>query len=285
MFKIKMESLKKFIKLCKQKRILHIINILYINLKSKLGIKHINPIDKRRIILSEEINRLFDSTVRYGPFKGLKFSTDIWWGSADRGSMLLGLYEQEVLESLANVPKKYNTFIDLGAADGYYSIGVLINKLFEYSFCFEISKNGQKVIHKNAELNGVRDKVSIYGIAERTFYEKFTPELLSKSVLFVDIEGGEFEIFDKEVFSIFRNSIIFIELHDWFFEDSIVKLDRITTDATQYFNITKITTTSRNLAEFNELKDFGDTDRWLVCSEGRARLMTWYRLDPKSTES
>jgi hypothetical protein len=285
MFKIKLDSFKKVIKVCKQKGILYTINISCSHLKSKLGIKKTNPIDKRRIILSEEINRLFDSTVRYGPFKGLKFSMDTWWGSADRASMLLGLYEQEVLESLANVPKKYNTFIDLGAADGYYSIGVLINKLFEHTFCFEISKKGQEIIHKNAELNGVRDKISIYGIAERTFYEKFTTELLSKSVLFVDIEGGEFEIFDKEVFSIFRNSIIFLELHDWFFEDGAEKLNRITTDASQYFNITKITTTSRNLSEFNELKNFGDTDRWLVCSEGRARLMTWYRLDPKSTES
>ena len=76
-----------------------------------------------------------NATVAYGPFKGLKFSSDAWWGR-ERASMILGLYEQEVLESLTNIPKKYKSFIDLGAADGYYGIGVLVNNLFENSICF-----------------------------------------------------------------------------------------------------------------------------------------------------
>ena len=76
--------------------------------------------------------------------------------------MILGLYEQEVLESLTNIPKKYKTFIDLGAADGYYGIGVLVNNLFENSFCFESTERGQNVIRENAKLNGVADKILIY---------------------------------------------------------------------------------------------------------------------------
>ena len=35
-----------------------------------------------------------------------------------------------------------------------------------------------------------------------------------------------------------------------------------------------------DLSEFEELKEWSDTDRWLVCSEGRPKLMTWWRLDP-----
>jgi hypothetical protein len=62
--------------------------------------------------------------------------------------MLLGLYEQEVLTSLFNVPKSHKIFVDLGAADGYYGIGVLVSKHFDQSYCFEISKKVRRLLLK-----------------------------------------------------------------------------------------------------------------------------------------
>ena len=82
-----------------------------------LGISETGAIHKRRIRISGELDEVFNSTVRYGPFKGLKLSSNTWWGGTDRGSMLFGIYEKEVLDSLQNIPLKFNTFIDLGAAD------------------------------------------------------------------------------------------------------------------------------------------------------------------------
>jgi len=250
-------------------------------IKFKLGSQR--QIYNRREQLKDEMIKLFDSTVAYGPFKGLKFSSDAWWGR-ERASMILGLYEQEVLESLTNIPKKYKTFIDLGAADGYYGIGVLVNNLFENSFCFESTERGQNVIRENAKLNGVADKLLIYGIAEKDFYKVIPDVQLRNSVLFVDIEGGEFDLLDQDTFKIFKDSIIFIELHDWFFEDANNKLQKLRQDAIEFFDITELTTASRDLSKFPELKDFSDTDRWLICSEGRHKLMAWYRLDPKNSK-
>src|ERR1019366_5707812 len=66
-------------------------------IKFKLGSQR--QIYKRREQLKVEICNLFNSTIAYGPFTGLKFSSDAWWGR-ERASMMLGLYEQEVLESL-----------------------------------------------------------------------------------------------------------------------------------------------------------------------------------------
>ena len=98
-----------------------------------------DSIQRRRIQMSQKLDELFNSTVHYGLFKGLKLSTQTWWGSADRASMLLGLYEKEVLDSLKNISKKNTTFIDLGAADGYYGVGVLVNNLFEKSITFVLT--------------------------------------------------------------------------------------------------------------------------------------------------
>ena len=237
-------------------------------------------ITKRRIFLSNKLNKEFNGVIRYGPFKGFKFSDKSWWGSTDRANMLLGLYEQEVLKSFQTIPKKYKTFIDLGAADGYYGIGVLVGDMFEKSYCYEISLDGRRTIEQNAKLNNVFDNVKIRGLAVKDFYKDFQSNEISQSVLFVDIEGGEFELFDKNIFEKFSKSIIYIELHDWFFSDGNEKIKKLEEDAKEYFSIEKITTTSRDLSVFKELNEMSDSDRWLICSEGRGRLMTWWRLDP-----
>ena len=131
--------------------------------------------------------RWVKSTVKYGPFKGLKLTNKIWWGSTDRGSMLLGIYEKQVLDSLINIPKKFSTFIDLGSADGYYGIGVLINNLFQNSICYEISEQGRKTIKNNASLNNVTNRVDIRGVAKKKFFKELPLSTLSNSVLFIDI--------------------------------------------------------------------------------------------------
>ncbi len=255
-----------------------VISWLVFKINHKLGIT--DPISKRRLLLSKQLDKTFGGVVKYGLFKGFNFSKDSWWGATDRGNMLLGLYEQEVLNSLQKLPKKYRYFIDIGAADGYYGIGVLVSNLFEKSYCYEISQQGQDTIKKNAELNNVSNRIVIRSKADKEFEKEFSQEEAATSVLFVDIEGGEFELFNSELFEKFRNSVIFIELHDWFFPDGKERLDRLREDAEKYFKITALTTTSRDLSVFEELRYMNDTDRWLICSEGRGQLMTWWRLDP-----
>jgi hypothetical protein len=248
-------------------------------LKHNLGISC--PSEKRRKFLSNKLLEEFNGVIRYGLFTGLKFSSDNSWGVGERASMLLGLYEKEILTSLQNIPSKYKTFIDLGAADGYYGIGALVNGMFEKSYCYEMNVAGQKIIKKNAELNNVASKVVIRGFADKYFYKDLKNDEIDQSVLLVDIEGAEFNLFDKNLFKKFSKSIIYIELHPWIFKnDGQEELHKLEKDAREYFTIEKITTTSRDLSKFEELKKWSDTDRWLICSEGRHKLMTWWRLDP-----
>ena len=246
--------------------------------KARMGL--IDPILKRRMEISDRVNAILNATVAYGPFKGLKLPGQMWWGTADRAGMLFGLYEQDIQNSLGTIPGTHKTFVNLGAADGYYGVGVLINGLFEESHCFEMSEAGRNVIRRVAEQNGMSDRVSIHGIAERDFAKYLPADRLSTSVLLVDIEGGEFDLFDRRMLEVFKGSILILELHEHFFDDGHQKLRRLEQDATEFFAITELTTTSRDLSQFPELKQFSDSDRWLICSEGRRRLPHWYRLDP-----
>ena len=76
-----------------------------------------DQIQKRRVELSRLLNESFSATVRYGPFKGLVLSREIWWGKTDRAGMLLGIYEKEVLQSVEKASHREGCcFIELGAA-------------------------------------------------------------------------------------------------------------------------------------------------------------------------
>ncbi len=239
-----------------------------------------DPILKRRLALSNELNSVMGGVIRYGPFKGFRFARNSWWGAPDRASMLLGMYEQEVLSSMRELSGKYRYLIDVGAADGYYGVGVLVGRLFERSFCYEISQAGREAILNNAVLNGVSDQIVVRGKAEPGFQSDFSTSDAACSVVLIDIEGGEFDVLDHEALKKFSKSVIFLELHDWFFSDGDDRLQKLREQVEEIFKITVITTGPRDPSVFSELRQLSDTDRWLICSEGRARLMTWWRLDP-----
>jgi hypothetical protein len=241
-----------------------------------------NYVLRRRRQVGERLAALFSNTVRYGPFKGLRLGTELWWG-ADTGAMLLGIYEQEILESLRSAPPTHRTFIDVGGANGYYAIGMLVGGIADFSYCFERSPAARKVIAANAALNSVSGRVRVLESADRDFFKRIDPaHSLSQCVVFVDIEGGEFEVLDESVFEAFKGAVIFIELHEWFFPDGPEKLRRLREAAQKSFSITELTTSSRDLSRFLELDSFSDDDRWVICSEGRGRRMRWWRLDPRA---
>jgi hypothetical protein len=98
--------------------------------------------------------------------------------------------------------------------------------------------------------------------------------------LLCDIEGGEFNLFTRSVFEAFRGSILLIEIHHWH-EGGEAGLVRLKEDASEHFHVTALKTGSRDLSGFPELQILSDTDRWLICSEGRGQLMTFLRLDPR----
>lgn len=249
-------------------------------LKELIGLG--DQIQKRRLQLSAMLNERFSATVRYGPFKGLQLSREIWWGKTDRAGMLLGLYEQEVLNSVKEAAAtKRRSFIELGAADGYYGVGVLVSSMFERSYCYEISEAGRETIARNAALNGVESLVEVRGAANPQFYAQLPETVPDNCVLLVDIEGAEFDILTADVMRRFSKSVIIVELHDHFFADGAARLARLRSHAERVFDIEELTTASRDLSEFPELRTFSDTDRWLICSEGRRAMPHWYVMKPR----
>ncbi|MFN3890550.1 MAG: hypothetical protein ACK4MV_09140 [Beijerinckiaceae bacterium] len=240
-------------------------------------------IKRRRRTLAAHFEQSFGCVVKYGPFAGLRLSPDSWWGRSDRAGMLLGFYEREVLETLATKPEGFRTLIDIGAADGYYAIGGLVSGLFDKAECFESSEQGRRVIEQSAAINGVSDAIRIHGVAARDFYKSVDPQMLKGSVVLSDIEGGEFDIFDEEALFALRECMIVIELHEFMRgQKGVDELEDLKRRASNWFDVRLLSTAARDLSGYPELEHMTDSDRWLMCSESRPRLMSWLALRPKA---
>tara|TARA_R110002074_G_scaffold386404_1_gene568087 strand:- start:4705 stop:5529 length:825 start_codon:yes stop_codon:yes gene_type:complete len=241
----------------------------------------VEDVGTQHILISRRLSALFNSTVAYGPFAGTKLSSEIRWGAGDRGSMLLGIYEKEVIEFLATFGDGRRTFIDIGAADGYYAIGCVKSGLFKKSICFEISEIGQKIIKRNAALNLIEEKIEVHGEADFAVLQKIPIEVRDACVLLIDIEGAEFDFITADLLRKFVNAFIVIEVHDNFVADGSERYKKLYDLCSEHFNCTEVRTGARDLSQYKELEFFPDHDRWLICSESRRRLGKWLFLEPK----
>lgn len=247
----------------------------------------VDPIQSRRVELSRRLYARFSGQVAYGPFRGLKLAPDAHWGSSVHSHQLLGIYEQELLNAIFDLPETHRTFVDIGSQDGYYAVGAVRAGLFDIAHCFEILQEGRELIAENARRNGLKDKVHIYGAADATLAETLAAAGVdvARSVVLCDIEGGEFDVFDRAMFETLKGAIIFIELHPFAVDGGRGKIATLKEAAAANFNITELTTGARDLSAYPELDSYSDTDRWLLCSEGRPERMSWLRLDAQAQPS
>ena len=99
----------------------------------------------------------------------------------------------------------------------------------------------------------------------------------------IDIEGAEFDVLKPECLYELRHSQVIIEVHDFLRPGTgQVELQTLIERARAYFHVEELRTGARDLSSIPLLSDhWTDTDRWLLCSESRAKLMSWLWLSPK----
>ena len=236
---------------------------------------------QRQARISRELYQICAGVVQYGPFTGLKLCGDNWWGGSDLGSQCLGLYEKELLDLIAGKEGAFSTFIDIGAADGYYAVGMLKSGLVSRAICFEQSQKGRVTIEKNWILNGSPGQLSIFAKATAQSIENLSDNLLSRALILIDIEGGEFDLLQRAVLEKLRFCECWIEIHNWV-DGFPKKYQQFLRNASDFFDLSVITRVERPTVHLNELRDFTDDNRLLLTSERRPCLMRFLRLMPLS---
>ena len=249
--------------------------------ESEKAIFRKETISERKLRISTELFDLCDQTIAFGPFKGLKISRETWWGSQDLGAMALGLYEKEILDIINDFEEnQFDTFIDIGAADGYYGVGMLNSKIVQKAICFEASEVGQKIIKKNFGLNGSPGQIEIFGSASNNSLKSLTSVDFTKAIILIDIEGAELEIVDAEFLSQARGANIIIEVHNWV-DQFAAKYEKMLRAIDRDFNVHVIEPVERPTKSMPILRSFSDENRALIASEGRPCLMRFILLKPK----
>jgi hypothetical protein len=242
-----------------------------------------NHIQLARIAAGKKLETILGAPkVMHGAFKGLNLEHFKTWGASDRGSQLLGLYEREVVNLIAQEGGPEKVFVDVGAAEGYFAAGVLVNKFFRRVICFEADAKSRNALAKTLSLNDVADLVSIHGAAGQDFARVVGEEIsfdFKNTVILIDIEGGEIELLNQSNLEMLEQATIVVEMHPVQVAEADIRDLEILCGLTH--QVDEIGTGERDPGVFQELKNFTDDERWLLCSEGRYRRGRWLVLRPK----
>jgi hypothetical protein len=129
------------------------------------------------------------SKVHSGPFVGMQYVRNAI------GSVVLpkiiGTYENELHAVLQEINfSQYAQVIDVGAAEGYYAVGLLYTGKASSMIAFEAQALGRKRLKRLARLNAVEDKLQVLGTCQRSDLQKLL-QPGKRTLLIMDVEGYE----------------------------------------------------------------------------------------------
>jgi hypothetical protein len=253
----------------------------YVIARSKFIVSPPETAGEVRVRLSLALSEKLNNTVAAGLFAGMVLLPASTWGRGDRGSQLLGLYEQEIQDLIKTSSAACDCLIDVGAADGYYAVFSIFKNLFQSCYAFEASDESRHSIAQLAVLNGIIDKIVIHGFCSSEQLLVLPLSCRQRSFMLVDIEGGEFDLLSTEVISAFSKSIFAIELHPWAVPAGEQAVADLCNRFSRSHNIMKIGQGARDPNQFEFLRQLPDNERWLLASENRGQWMEWLIAQPR----
>jgi len=165
--------------------------------------------------------RYLDELLGDGQFKSGIFKDMRYVNESICGSILpkyLGLYEIElvpVFEQLFQL--NFGKIIDVGAAEGYYAVGLALRFPGSPVIAFEATEEGRELLQQVIARNGVADQVEMKGLCDAPMLKAETDACDPHGVhlLVMDVEGAEEDLLRLHAPKDLRNFHIVMELHDW----------------------------------------------------------------------
>lgn len=216
-----------------------------------------------------------------GPFKGMKYEGNSICSTSD--PKFLGTYEIELATALLNWKGiHFKTIIDVGAAEGYYAVGLSLLFPLSHVVAFESTELGKTNIRQLAQHNKVSDRIEIQGHCDLKQL-KYAISNISPVLILMDIEGGERDILVPKEIQALINSHIIVELHDCF-DPGVGELIKNRLSTSHY--IEEIWSRERQYSDFtqpknNLLRSFILPYLKKYASESRPERMRWFICTPK----
>lgn len=165
----------------------------------------------RELLLTNSLKQRGQSVIEAGPFEGMRYHDFTVEGT--HLPKITGAYEHPLHEIIeASVARNYATIFNIGAADGYYGVGMARRCPESRVILYEEVEERREQCRTLAAMNDVSERCEIRG--------RFTPgELeslaaLGDGLILCDIEGAEKDLLDPSTCPALARFDIVVECHD-----------------------------------------------------------------------
>jgi hypothetical protein len=164
----------------------------------------------RSILLQEVWLKREGSRVTVGPFRGMRLAHSS--GEGCHIAKLIGIYEQPLWSIIDTVvAKNYDLVLNVGAAEGYYAIGLACRMPKVHVLAHESNRAARQILERLIEVNGVSGRVFA---ADTLLWSDLQAYEGRRLLVVCDIEGGEFDLFAEPAPYYLRHADLIIEIHD-----------------------------------------------------------------------
>lgn len=220
--------------------------------------------------------------VHAGPFQGMRYIDESFCSALM--PKLLGIYECELHGAIEElVVWAPDVIVDIGAAEGYYAVGLALRLPGSRIMAFEADEHARRLLSDLAACNGA-DNICEHGLAvPETMETVLANASAGKAVAVVsDCEGAEMDLLDPEKYPWLRHAFVICELHEFCRAGCDAE---VPARFCKTHDITIIPTRSRHRTEFPfpTLMTRLFPNRWIQMALGESRLfpMSWMVARPK----
>ena len=159
-----------------------------------------------------------------GPFQGMRIELSPL-SSRHLLGYILGSQELELRQAIETViVNGYRTILNVGAADGYYAVGLARRLPDARVDAFEALPELHPLIAHTATVNGIGDRLTIGGVCTPALLRARLAAADGPALVFMDIEGGEVELLDPAAIPELATADMLVETHDAFVADATATL-------------------------------------------------------------
>jgi hypothetical protein len=150
--------------------------------------------------------------VAQGPFAGMGY---LPLGSSRVGlPMLLGTYELEIYPAIEELCRSgCDLIVDIGAAEGYYAVGMAIRNPGVPLTCFEMDPSVRFYLRRFARFNGMSERLRIEGECTTAGLDAALAGA-ERAAVICDCEGAEDVLLDPGRVPNLRRALILVETHE-----------------------------------------------------------------------
>lgn len=180
-----------------------------------------------------------------GPFPSLIYPEFNHKGMLSLATKYLGTFEKEIHPLIEQIrTEKYQTVLNIGSADGYYTVGFSLMFPTATAIAWEMDSEFQKITLEVSRANNIIDRLDLRGYCDAN--ELKSVQSSGPTLIFCDCEGGEDTLLTQDNLIGKGKVDVIVECHEMFVPGITQTLiDRFSST----HQITRIGTTARTLAD------------------------------------